>query len=131
VTDDQVMDGIGRLGWVQVDSQDPVALAQFWGQVLGRAVTEPFGDPPHYVGLEPAAPGEQILSFHRVAEPKTVKNRVHLDVLVDDVEAATSRVETLGGWRFPAADYAEYGFRWRVMTDPEGNEFCLIYAQPD
>jgi predicted enzyme related to lactoylglutathione lyase len=124
------MDAVGRLGWVQVDSTDPMRLVEFWSQVLGREVTPTFGDPVHYVGLVATFPGEQILSFHRVPEPKTVKNRLHLDVLVDDVEEATRRIEDLGGARFPAEDYAEYGFRWRVMTDPEGNEFCLIFAEP-
>lgn len=36
-------------------------------------------------------------------------------------------VEGLGGARVPHDDYHEHGYRWRLMADPEGNEFCLIY----
>jgi hypothetical protein len=35
-------------------------------------------------------------------------------------------VEPLGGTRAPDIDFSEYGYDWRVMTDPEGNEFCLV-----
>jgi predicted enzyme related to lactoylglutathione lyase len=63
-----------------------------------------------------------------VPEPKTVKNRLDLDLAVDDVEAATARIEALGGRRLrPEADFNEYGYCWRTMADPEGNEFCLIF----
>jgi predicted enzyme related to lactoylglutathione lyase len=62
-----------------------------------------------------------------VPEPKTVKNRVHLDVVVGDVALATSRIESLGGRRRrPDADFREYGYSWPTMADPEGNEFCLV-----
>ncbi len=47
---------------------------------------------------------------------------------VDDVEVATSRIVSLGGRRRrPEGDFNEYGYSWRTMADPEGNEFCLIY----
>jgi predicted enzyme related to lactoylglutathione lyase len=121
------VDGIGRLGWVQVDCTDPVALATFWSNVLGAEIDRPFGDPPHYLGLVPARPGHPVLSFQRVTEVKTAKNRLHLDIAVDDVDAATARIEGLGGGRLPIEDFSEYGFHWRVMVDPEGNEFCLIF----
>jgi predicted enzyme related to lactoylglutathione lyase len=64
-----------------------------------------------------------------VPEAKTVKNRVHLDIVVGDVEVAPSRIESLGGRRRrPDADFNEYGYSCRTMADPEGNEFCLIYG---
>ena len=66
------------------------------------------------------------MSFQRVPEVKTVKNRLHLDVVVEDVEAASARVVELGG-SVEVAEVHEYGFQWRVATDPEGNEFCLIF----
>jgi len=72
-----------------------------------------------------------MVAFQRVPEPRAGKNRLHFDVEVDDVEVATTRVEALGGTRAPTADFHEYGYRWRVMADPEGNEFCLIYALSD
>lgn len=85
------------------------------------------GEPPHYVGLVPTSPDHPVVTFQRVPEPKIVKNRLHLDVRVDDIDRATARVEAFGGRKLQEADVHEYGYSWRVMADPEGNEFCLIY----
>ena len=98
--------------------------------MLGVEIDAALGDPPHYLGLVPASSGAPAVSFHRVPEAKVVKNRLHFDVAVDDVETASDRIEALGGARHASDDFSEYGFRWRVMTDPEGNEFCLIYSLP-
>ena len=120
------MDAIGRWGSVQVDCIDPVALAAFWANVLGSEVDETIGDPPHYVVVGPTATGGPFLSFQRVSGTKTSKNRLHLDFVVDDLDAASSRIAALGGRRAATNDVEEYGYRWRVMHDPEGNEFCVI-----
>jgi predicted enzyme related to lactoylglutathione lyase len=121
------MDAIGRWGWLQIDCIDPVGLAEFWSAVLGEPLSEALGDPVHYVGLVPGITGAPVVTFQRVPEARTGKNRLHLDVEVSDIEAATQRVLALGGARLEGDDFAEYGYRWRVMADPEGNEFCLIY----
>ena len=119
-------DAVGQWNSVQIDCSDPVALASFWAQMFAAEMGEPLGDSPHYVSITPTAPGGPWLSFQSVPEGKTVKNRLHLDVTVDNLDEATARVESLGGRRAGTPDLEEYGFRWRVMTDPEGNEFCLI-----
>lgn len=119
---------IGRLNWVQVDCADPVRLARFWGAVLGQEIDEAMGDPPQYLGLVPNEPEAVVVSFQRVSELKTVKNRLHLDVSVDDVDEAAARVVELGGSIPANDDHHEYGFHWRLAADPEGNEFCLIFA---
>jgi predicted enzyme related to lactoylglutathione lyase len=122
------MEPVGRLGWIQIDCRDPLELAAFWGAVLGLEIDEEYlGDPPRYVGLVPVEPDHPQVNFQRVPEPKTVKNRLHLDLRVDDVDEATARIEALGGRRLQPEDVHEYGYHWRVLTDPEGNEFCLIY----
>ncbi len=125
-------DAIGRLGWVQIDCPDPTRLVEFWALVLGVKVEDRRGSPPQFVSLSRQLPGAPHISFRRVPEPQVVKNLVHLDLVVDDVDAATTRIEALGGRRRrPEADFDEYGYRWRTMADPEGNEFCLIYeAKP-
>lgn len=65
------------------------------------------------------------LYFQRVPEPKTAKNRLHLDVPVLP-EALEREVDD---WVEVGATLVEYrshpGHRWAVMQDPEGNEFCL------
>ncbi len=117
---------IGRWSSVQVDCADPVALAAFWARVLGTEVLDTFGNPAHYVVLGPTAPGGPWMSFHRVPEAKITKNRLHMDIYVEDLDRATALVERLGGEGPSAPDLEEYGFTWRVVADPEGNEFCLI-----
>ena len=70
-----------------------------------------------------------MLVFQRVPEPKVGKNRVHVDVIVDDLEEGTKKVEALGGhWTEPGTTLDIDGFSWRVMADPEGNEFCIMTA---
>jgi len=117
---------VARLGAVIIDCRDPEGLAAFWGALLGVEVGRRLGDPPQYVDLDPLSEGP-YLGFQRVPEPKVVKNRVHLDLDVDDVERATERIEALGGKRASLDDVREHGYAWRVMSDPEGNEFCLIF----
>ena len=96
--------------------------------VLGVGIEGRLGDPPQFVNLHKQYPDAPYVSFQRVPEPKVTKNRLHLDIVVDDVEIATARILELGGRRRrPDADFNEYGFCWRTMLDPEGNEFCLIY----
>ena len=122
-------DPIAKIGWIQTDCHDPERLAAFWGAVLGVEVEDRFGNPPQYVNLAPATPDGPRVCFQRVPEAKVTKNRVHLDVAVQDVDAAAARITDLGGTRLPYDDYHEDGYSWRIMADPEGNEFCLIYGQ--
>ena len=117
-----------RLGAVVIDCADPDRLATFWSQLLGVEKYTPIGDPVHYAGIAPADWGAPYLSFQRVPEPKSQKNRSHLDLHVNDVEAVTALVERLGGTQ--DRDFDEYGYRWRLMRDPEGNEFCLVHLRP-
>jgi hypothetical protein len=42
------------------------------------------------------------------------------------LEVLTELVERLGGSRQPGGDFSEHGWAWRVVADPEGNEFCLV-----
>jgi predicted enzyme related to lactoylglutathione lyase len=65
-----------------------------------------------------------------VPEPKTVKNRLHLDVFVEDIEQACSRAEALGGQRLTERTISEYGYEWHVVADPEGNELCFVTRPP-
>jgi len=58
-----------------------------------------------------------------VPEPKTVKNRVHLDLGTVDYDAAVARTVGLGAT--PASDVYD-GDAFAVFRDPEGNEFCLL-----
>jgi len=116
-----------------VDSADPEHLARFWAALLDVEVEERTGSGPlgpRYVVLYPQEGAQVALSIQWVPEPKRSKNRLHLDVVaVHGLEEVTRLVEELGGSRRPDADFAEHGWNWRVMADPEGNEFCLIPAR--
>jgi len=113
------------IGWIQIDCYDPDALREFWGELLGMAVDAgPAPDAFRPLARVGEAPG---LSFQRVPEPKVVKNRVHLDLIVEDIDAVTEWVESHGGHRRgERPDFTENGWQWRTMADPEGNEFCLV-----
>jgi|SRR5438067_8464395 len=105
-----------------IDCLDPVRLAAFWADLLGRKVG---GNKGPYVWLKRPA-GATGVGFQKVTEPTAHKNRVHLDISVPDLVAAKTRIEALGGYR--VAGYERGGYL--VMADPEGNEFCLIPAAP-
>ena len=118
---------MNRLRWVTVDTSDPRELASFWQKVLDVGVEEEFGESPagpRYVMLERRDGDGTSLVFQWVPEEKVAKNRVHMDVAVDDLDAATDLVTGLGGSQ--VADLNEPDLHWRVMLDPHGNEFCLI-----
>lgn len=106
------------------DCEDAVALSRFWSSALGYDITFEradwimIGDPERKgVGL----------GFQPVPERKTVKNRVHLDLLVRDepLEAVRTRLERLGATTERFVDNGEGGHHY-IMRDIEGNEFCLV-----
>jgi hypothetical protein len=114
---------IGRIDEVVVDCGDPMSLAGFWAGVLGG---EPVQRHPDWCYVDP--PGWTRLAFQRVPETKTVKNRLHLDVDVADIPAATQLAERLGARRVGEVHHDSAG-SFQVLLDPEGNEWCLV-AQP-
>src|SRR5207237_10725878 len=100
-----------------------------WREVLAVPIREQVGSSPagpRYVVLEPQEANGVALAFQWVPEPKITKNRLHLDVAVEDLEATTALVRRMGGSSVQDGDFEEDGWRWRVMRDPDGNEFCLI-----
>jgi predicted enzyme related to lactoylglutathione lyase len=108
-----------------LDCTDPERLAAFWAPALGYVN---LGTAGSYVALFPdGRPGPKLL-LQRVPEPKTVKNRMHLDVEVDDIEAEADRLVALGATRVSEAPCSEHGSTWMLMNDPEGNEFCICDA---
>ena len=119
-----------KVGYLAIDTIDPNGLAPFWCGLLGVHVDTTIGDGDFLI-LSPTDDGLTV-GFQRVPEAKTGKNRVHLDLVVDDLEAATAEVEQLGGrWLEPGTTRELEGFRWRCMADPEGNEFDLDILPAD
>jgi predicted enzyme related to lactoylglutathione lyase len=111
---------------VTLDCLDPEALAEFWQEVLSPLDYQRAFDAPPYLSL--ASPHGPPLLLQQVREPKQTKNRMHLDLGIDDLGAEVDRLARLGA-RTVAADLTEHGYRWTVLADPEGNEFC-VFVKP-
>jgi hypothetical protein len=135
------------------DALDVPALAGFWRAALADRGYQVPGPPPgyddwpafltargvprerwdDYTALEVPDGSQPRLFFQRVPEPKTAKNRVHIDLQAGGggspdeqrarVAAEVTRLESLGATR--VEEHTELGVHWVVMRDPEGNEFCV------
>lgn len=137
---------------ITIDAADPRALGEFWAAALGYVAQPP---PPPFetwpdamrawgvpesdwnsasAVVDPDGQGPRIF-LQRVPEPKTAKNRVHLDVQSGAgnpgakdmalVRAVAAELVGLGATLVSEFDEASMG-QWIVMTDPEGNEFCVV-----
>ncbi len=72
-----------------------------------------------------------MLCLQRTDEPKVGKNRMHLDTVADDIDAVATEIRTRGGSCVSGPHEVGGGaFRWFVMADPDGNEFCLSTPVP-
>jgi predicted enzyme related to lactoylglutathione lyase len=121
-----------RLVHLVQDAADPSALARFWAAALGWEVAS---DEPEEAAVCPRGfsyPGPEALPlvFVPVPEPKTVKNRVHLDLAStsdDQQRALVARLTELGA---RPVDIGQGEVPWVVLADPEGNEFCVLEPRP-
>jgi catechol 2,3-dioxygenase-like lactoylglutathione lyase family enzyme len=104
-----------------IDCDDMDVGVAFWTGALGATV---LGRDDVYAYLGPAINGLGVL-LQNVPEPKTAKNRMHLDFHTDNVEAEVRRLEALGARRKAQVEH------WWVMEDPCGNEFCVVQDAPD
>jgi hypothetical protein len=101
-----------------IDASDARRLGTFWATALGRRLEEAG---PTDVVLRGPAPAQTVW-INQVPEPKVVKNRIHLDVHTGDVAALTAAGATV---------LNDTDFRWIVMADPDGQEFCaFVRDQP-
>jgi predicted enzyme related to lactoylglutathione lyase len=113
---------------VAVDCQDAAALAAFWSAALDRPVDE--GASPYFASIGIRFRSRQpAWLFLKVPEPKVAKNRMHVDFGADDRAAEVERLVSLGASSH--GEHDEYGTRWTVLADPEGNEFCVGMPSAD
>jgi len=117
---DQVGERAYEIGWDCAPGSEH-ELAAWWCAVLGGTVGD---NPAHgfsWVEGMPECVWDSI-DFAGVPEPKTVKNRVHLDVTTDDLDALLAHGATV------LAAKGMGGIGWTVLADPQGNEFCAFPA---
>jgi Glyoxalase-like domain len=116
-----------RVRNITFDCADPLTLAGFWSQVTGyREDPENPNRPDDPEALLVGPDGQPNLLFVTVPEPKTVKNRVHLDLQPTDRsrDEEVDRLLALGATL--VADHRRPdGTGWAVLSDPEGNELCV------
>lgn len=114
-----------------IDCADRRLLAVFWCAALGYEVREEddelvvIGSPDVPAGLRRPGPVPPTLAFAQVPEGKVVKNRLHIDLNPTDRDQA-AEVERLLGLGARRADIGQGDQPWVVLTDPEGNEFCVL-----
>ncbi len=108
---------------ITLDCDDTGAVATFWSAVLGLPLDDAPPEVAPYFRQISTPDGSANWLFIKVPEPKTAKNRQHLDFTADDRAAEHERLLGLGASH--VGDYTEHGFEWSTYRDPEGNEFCV------
>ena len=118
--------GLRAMG-VTIDCSDPERLADFWFEAIGFTHREGNGGPYITISNSDVDRAVNHLTFQKVPEGKSAKNRVHLDMFVDDIAVEVERLVGLGAAVIsPAGDPSHLGFVAVVLTDPEGGELCVV-----
>src|SRR5690242_5743251 len=112
------------LSEIVIDSKDAPELARWWGRVLDWPVTDREGY--SWISADGRPDTAPVLVFVPVADDKTGKNRMHIDVSPSgtDQEGELARLLELGARRTDVGQGDDVS--WIVLADPEGNEFCLL-----
>jgi len=126
---------VAELRDIVIDSRDPASLARFWAEALDAYDVRPYSDAEierlRLLGFTPESdpsvavdgPGPTLF-FQRSDQPKTTRNRIHLDVATADRAAEVERLCELG------ASLRDEHEGHCVLLDPEGNEFCVLGPAP-
>jgi catechol-2,3-dioxygenase len=110
---------------VMLDCPDAEALSAFYAELLGKPITYA-ADGIAMIGND----GDHPVLFQQVAAytpPRwpdpAYPQQFHLDVRVDDINAAEQAALAIGATRLPG-----HGDNWRVYADPAGKPFCLLWT---
>lgn len=115
---------IATVGSVVINVIDIDRAKQFWTALLGVEVAREF---PGFAWLERQHDAGIVVALQQVDGPKHGRNRVHIDTGVADLDEGQRRIEEIGGSLVEEQEVQ--GYRWRIMADPEGNEFCIGVRQ--
>ena len=122
---------VGQLASISLDCPDPDVLAGFYCALLG--LEEAFATPDRGVeALSGAGPMLTLMRADDYIPPSwpdgPQRQQMHLDIAVEDVEAATDAAVVLGA---KPAEHQPAPKQWRVLLDPAGHPFCLTAVRPD
>jgi len=106
------------IGNVSIDTNDLAGARTFWQSVTGYEIASSDDDTTYFKDPKGTGTG---LSLQRVPEPRSGKNRIHVDLTTDDLDGEVKRIIDLGATE--VADFRSGG--WVVLADPEGNQFCV------
>jgi len=106
-----------------LDCADPVTLKEFWREALHYR--ELYADDDVTLLVPTDDSNASPLVLQKVPEPRLGKNRMHLDIVVDDIGPEIARLEAIGARRLEDAARNVDDIEWVVMADPEDNEFCI------
>lgn len=104
---------------VTCDTTDALSLGRWWAEHTGGEITE--DNDGWFVVV--ALSGGLRLAFQKVDDPTPGKNRLHLDLVADDLDTAVAELRAAGAGH--VADREVPGFRWVTLSDPDGNQFCV------
>jgi len=121
-----------RLVQIAMNARDDSAVGRFWAEALGWSVSS---EEPGVTNVEPVGfaypdPVAVCIDVLAVPEPKTVKNRVHIDLATTSAAHQADLVARLQDLGATLADVGQGDVSWTVLADPEGNEFCVLAPWP-
>jgi predicted enzyme related to lactoylglutathione lyase len=121
-----------RLVQITMKARDDSALGAFWAAVLGWGISS---EAPGVTNLEPEGftypdPVAVCIDLVVSTEPKTVKNRLHVDLATTSAAHQAETVARLKDLGATPADVGQGDVPWTVLADPEGNEFCVLEPRP-
>lgn len=108
---------------IAIDAREPLALARFWAGALGWGVTAVLDGEVFVEAPDGSAPA---LVCRRVTSPPAARSRVHLDLRSASRDAQDATVRRLVAAGARHADLGQGAVPWVVLTDPEGNDFCVL-----
>ena len=112
-----------RIAAIAIDAAQPRLVADFWCDVLGWRILE---EEDGVISIAPPDGSWPTIDVVPVPEAKTVKNRLHLDLRADGVTTSDELERLLSLGARPTDVGQGDDVTWVVLSDPEGNEFCLL-----
>ena len=122
-----------RISHTSVDARDAYSQSVWWADVLGwREDPQDPNEPGHEECMIFSPDGRLRILFIQVPEPKTVKNRVHLDLRPVEGTRDDEVARLLGLGATEVADHRRPdGGGWVTLADPEGHEFCVLRGEAE